>query len=309
MYLTVLRKFKFVKFISEDFNNTFIGFLRTFEHFYFYESVYKAFLVFFILLHNVTCYYILLGKTSFPNWIFNLNLGNDEFGKIYVCALYYIISTLTTVGYGDISTYTCSERIFGIIILIFGILGYSYSLTNVSNYVEKMNSKSEEYEEKKKFLDSLQRGSKLNIDVYQKILKHLKYQETHRLDKNIILDALPLGLRNTLLLEIYKPIINNFIFFKNISNQNFIIQILLCFKPILAIKNDILIKDGNLVEEVFFVKNGKLSLEVPINMNNKISEEIYDLFQDINALHGIEKKNNKDLIEKIKKDNENNLII
>ncbi len=306
MYFTIIRKFKFIKFISEDFNNSLINNLREFEHFYFYESVYKSILVFFILLHNVTCYYILLGKTEFPNWIYNLNLGNDEFGKIYVCALYYIISTLTTVGYGDISTCTCNERIFGIIILIFGILGYSYSLTNVSNYVQKMNSKSEEYEEKKKFLDSLQKGTKLNFDVYQKILKHLKYQETHRLDKNIILDSLPLGLRNTLLLEIYKPITKKFTFFKNISNQNFIIQILLNFKPILALKNDILIKDGNFVEEVFFVKNGKLSLEVPTNINNKDSEVIYDLFQDINAFHGIEKKSNNDLIEKIKNDNENN---
>ena len=307
MYLTLIRKFKFVKFISEDYINTFTDFLRRYEHFYFYESVYTAFFVFFVLLHNVTCYYILLGKSEFPNWIFNLNLGNDEFGKIYTCALYFIISTLTTVGYGDISTYTCNERIFGIIILIFGILGYSYSLTNVSNYVEKMKSKSEDYEEKKKFLDYLQRGNKLNIDVYEKILKHLKYHETHKLDKNIILDALPLGLRNTLLMEIYKPIVNNFTFFKNISNQFFIVQILISFKPILAIKNDILIKDGDLVEEVFFVKNGKLSLEVPININEEIdAERVYDLFKDINAIHGIEKKSNKDLIDKIKKDKENN---
>ena len=305
MFFSFIRKFKFIKYISEDYNNTILNVLRRFEHFYFYESVYKSIFVFFILLHNVTCYYILLGKSNYPNWIDTLNLGNDEFGKIYTCALYYIISTLTTVGYGDISTYTCGERIFGIIILIFGILGYSYSLTNVSNYVEKMKSKSEEYAEKKKFLDELQSGNKLNFDVYQKILKHLKYQESHKLDKNIILDALPLGLRNTLLLEIYKPIIQKFTFFKNISNQNFKIQILLSFKPILAIKNDILIKDGDLVEEVFFVKNGKLSLEVPIKMNDDI-EDVYNLFQDINAIHGIQKKSDNDLIEKIKKDNENN---
>ena len=148
-------------------------------------------------------------------------------------------------------------------------------------------------------MDDLQRGNKLNIDVYEKILKHLKYHETHKLDKNIILDALPLGLRNTLLMEIYKPIVKNFTFFKNITNQFFIVQILISFKPILAIKNDILIKDGDLVEEVFFVKNGKLSLEVPININEEIdAERVYDLFKDINAIHGIEKKSNKDLIDK-----------
>jgi hypothetical protein len=66
----------------------------------------------------------------------------------------------------------------------------------------------------------------------------------------------------------YKPIIKNFIFFKNFQNTDFIVQVILSFKPILAYKNYILVNEGDLIEDVIFVKHGVLSVELPINMTN-----------------------------------------
>ena len=65
----------------------------------------------------------------------------------------------------------------------------------------------------------------------------------------------------------YKPIINNFIIFKGLQNSNCIVQLVTAFKPIYAIKNDILIQEGDFIEEVIFVKNGIISLEIGINFN------------------------------------------
>ena len=50
----------------------------------------------------------------------------------------------------------------------------------------------------------------------------------------------------------YKPIIKNFI----------------SFKPILAYKNYILVNEGDLIEDIIFVKHGVLTVELPINMTN-----------------------------------------
>jgi hypothetical protein len=184
--------------------------------------------------------------------------------------MYYIISTLTTVGYGDISTYTCGERIFGGILLLFGIMGYSIALTSVSNYIKKMNSKTEEFENKRKILDEISMNSNIiKKNLYEKVLRHLKYQDNEKNVNNIIIENLPTGLRNNLLLSMYKNIIDNFMFFKNLNNTDFVVQILLLFKPVLALKNDILIKDGDLLEEMIFVKKGKLNLEVPVDISDK----------------------------------------
>ena len=72
-------------------------------------------------------------------------------------------------------------------------------------------------------------------------------------------------------------------FFKNFDNNDFIVKVIFCFQPILAIKNDILIKDGDFIEDIIFVKKGKLTLELSI----KIKEEE----ENINSNKSNSKKN------------------
>ncbi len=298
--LTFIRKFKITKILSEK-RNSIMNYLSNFEYYTFYGSVYIYLLIFTVIIHNVSCIYIFMGKVNYPNWIVHLNLNNNEFIKIYICAMYYIISTLTTVGYGDISTYTCGERIFGGILLLFGIMGYSIALTSVSNYIKKMNSKTEEFENKRKILDEISMNNNcVKKNLYEKVLRHLKYQDNEKNVNNIIIENLPLGLRNNLLMAMYKNIIDNFMFFKNLNNTDFIVQILLAFKPVLALKNDVLIKDGDFMEEIIFVKNGKLNLEVPIDISDKYE------FGEFRNNNNKEENNNE---ENIKQKNTKNPMI
>ena len=262
---TLIQKMKIFKILSE--NSNIMLYLNNFEYFTFYGSVYISLIGFFLILHNISCIYIFLGKFTYPNWIVHLGIEQDNFFEIYIYALYYIISTVTTVGYGDVSTYTCLERFFGIIILIVGIMGYSVALTSVSGYIQKMNSKAESYQDNIKFLKNLKENNiYFSQELYEKIIRYLKYSHDKYDDTNLIVENLPFSLRNTLLLEMYNPMIKNFTFFKKISNTDFIIQILLKFKPILSMKNDILLKDGEFQEEVIFIKSGRISLDVPVNL-------------------------------------------
>ena len=54
-------------------------------------------------------------------------------------------------------------------------------------------------------------------------------------------------------MKMYKPIINNFIFFKNFDTD-FIVRVILAFKPILSMKNDKSVKDGDFIEEIISLK-------------------------------------------------------
>ena len=198
-------------------------------------------------------------------------------------------------------------------------MGYSLTLTNVSSYINKMNSKTEEFENKMKILkDIKENNSLLSMELYEKIRRHIKYQNSGKSDTRLILEDLPLTLRNNLLLTMYDPVIKNFVFFKNLHYTDFIIQILLKFKPIIAGYGDILFKDGEFIEEVIFIKNGRVSLNVPTNLpeiydfNNK--NKINDIGEDFEASNisnlNIKKifkkklKNNTE--EKSKKENEKN---
>jgi CRP-like cAMP-binding protein len=107
---------------------------------------------------------------------------------------------------------------------------------------------------------------KMPKELYDKIYLHLEYINLkQKKDKSSLIDSLPHSITKTLLFEMYRPIIENFHFFKNFKNSEFINRVISKLKPIIAVKNDILFDQGEIIEESFFVKQGRLSLEVKID--------------------------------------------
>ena len=221
-------------------------------------------------LNYTACLYIFIARNAYPNWILHSNLESQSFFDIYICSIYILIMALTTVGYGDITCYSFYERIFQLFLLIIGIMAYSWLISSFSNYIKKLNEKSADYEKKKSILDEIKvNNPNLPDELYERILRYLKFKNFHEKKlKDIIFDCLPVALKNNLISEMYKPIIKNFIFFKNFQNTDFIVRVILAFKPILAYKNDILVNEGDMIEDIMFVKRGVLSVELPINMTN-----------------------------------------
>ena len=261
----VLSKNKFLELLSRLLNEI--------EYFSNYLTIYESIIVFFIAIHIVANIFIFIARNDYPNWIINFGFDNYPYIKLYLIGIYYTITTLTTVGYGDLYCISSSEKVFGILMEVIGIFAYSWALTSVSNYVKILTEKTEEYEKNRSVLEEIKLiYPQLPEDLYERISRYLKYKfEKEQLDKNIVIECLPVNLSNILVYEMYKPIINNFIFFKNFENIDFIVKVILCFKPILAIRNDILIKDGDLVEDIIFVKKGKLSLELPLDKMNNVN--------------------------------------
>ena len=231
------------------------------------------FLVIFILLSASnfgTCIFIFIGRNSYPSWMNAIHLDNRSFSSIYICSLYYLITTITTVGYGDIYGRTIPEILYQIILLMIGTCTYSYLISSVSNFIKKISEKSLIFENKLKILNDIKlTNPHMQEYLYDKILRFLRYKKnTEKNKQKVIINSLPYSLRNLLIIEMYKPIINNFIIFKGLENSNCIVQLVTAFKPIFAIKNDILIQEGDFIEEVIFVKTGIISLEIGIDLNN-----------------------------------------
>ena len=233
------------------------------------SDIILAIFVFVVSTNFGTCIFIFLGKNVYPSWINTMKLENESFSNIYICSLYYLVTTITTVGYGDISGNSIQEIIFQIILLIIGTCAYSYLITSASNFIKKENEKTIAFENKLKILKEIKLSNPhLQDTLYEKVLRFIRYKKnTEKNKQTIIINSLPYSLRNSLIIEMYKPIINNFIIFKGLENSNCIVQLVTAFKPIYSIKNDILFQEGDFIEEVIFVKTGVVSLEIGIDLN------------------------------------------
>eukprot|EP00959_Pyramimonas_sp_CCMP1952_P174136 3638707-Pyramimonas_sp.AAC.1 len=60
--------------------------------------------------------------------------------QAYIAALYWTLTTATTVGYGDITPVTRSERVFAMFVYILAALAYSSIFANVSILVQTLDS-------------------------------------------------------------------------------------------------------------------------------------------------------------------------
>jgi hypothetical protein len=56
------------------------------------------------------------------NWIETKSLEGASNFDLYISALYFSITTITTVGYGDIAGFSTNERIFCILLMIGGVI-------------------------------------------------------------------------------------------------------------------------------------------------------------------------------------------
>ena len=237
-----------------------------------YEGVQKNFILMFYTLivilhgHFFACINIFLSNLDYPNWVTVQNLQNSPKTDIYIASFYYIFSTVTTVGYGDIVSINIYERFNNLILLVVGIVVYSYCVSALSNYVQQVDSKTLDYQEKSETLEQIRLNhEKMPQELYEKILRFLRYRLTNESkDQNDLIDNLPISLRSTLIMEMYKPIIQNFIFFKTFNSSDFIIKVIMAFRPILSLKNEKLVNEGDYIEEIVFVKRGALALELPL---------------------------------------------
>ena len=117
--------------------------------------------------------------------------------------------------------------------------------------------------------------------LYKNINKYLESRTNsqEKYDVNSLIDTLPFTLKNTILFTMYKSVIKNFKFFKKNDNSEFIAQVLTNFITVIPKKNEFLVYEGEMIEEIIFVKDGRISLNAAINLDDP-AKSIYKYFYE-----------------------------
>ena len=272
--LTCLKALKIFKINNRKNNRAFYFFSQKSSNDYFSERIYQIsiFSLSTISVLNIfICFHIYMAKLSYPNWILSSKLQDKPFIEIYLASLYFILATMTSVGYGDIVCISKEETIYQIILLSIGIVAYSWIISTVGDYVKNESRATIKYNKDVLQLEEIRVAyPNMPFKLYTKIHQHLErlVKQQEKYDSNILINSLPYNLKNKLIFEIHKEVIKNFIFFNGCENSDFILKVITHFIPLSSKKNAFLIKEGEYIENIFFVKDGKLALEAAIDLDN-----------------------------------------
>ena len=72
-------------------------------------------------------------------------LGEQD---LYLISIYWAVTTISTVGYGDISANNRSERIFCLIVMIIGVTMFTTAASTITQLMSSIDEQENKFQEK-----------------------------------------------------------------------------------------------------------------------------------------------------------------
>ena len=223
------------------------------------ERLFFFVLTFLLMNHLCACFWYFMAKIedfSPDSWVVRLGYIDSSNVELYIISFYWTLTTVTTVGYGDITAGTTIERIYNLFIMSFGVLLYSFAIGSLSSIVSTLDQKSEEMNQKLQILSSIKKEFNLEQNIYDKVRKVIKYDlSRNQKDKMVFLQELPNKLRIELSQIMHDKVIQNFYFFRD-QPSDFFAYVAPLLKPVKFSQNDYLYKCQDMIDEMYFVAKG-----------------------------------------------------
>ncbi|GAB6088860.1 hypothetical protein JCM12856_04530 [Spirochaeta dissipatitropha] len=184
-------------------------------------------------------------------------------GMRYLQALYWTITTLSTVGYGDITpdVYNQVHLLFTIMSQLLGVGMYGYVIGNISTVIANIDTAKTLYREKMERINTFLKYRHIPSGLSNRINDYYDYLwETRRgYDERSVVDELPYSLRVQVVLELHREIISKVPIFAGAS-QAFIREIILNMESVVFTPGDYVVRKGEIGDEMYFISRGSVDV-------------------------------------------------
>ncbi|CAC5414646.1 KCNH8 [Mytilus coruscus] len=178
----------------------------------------------------------------------------------YLTALYFTCSSLTSVGFGNVSANTNAEKIFSICAMLIGAMMHAVVFGNVTAIIQRMYSRRANYHYKTKDLKDFFRTHHIPKPLKHRMQEHFQatWSVNNGIDTNEILKDFPDELRGEIGLHLHHDILSLPIF--EDATQGCLRSISLHTKRAFCAPGDFLSHKGDAVNYVYLLCNGSMEV-------------------------------------------------
>jgi len=180
----------------------------------------------------------------------------------YLYAVYWALTTLTTVGYGDITPTNNPERLYSLLALLTGALVFGYMLSSISSLVAAIDRQAALNEEKMDEVKEYMRWRKLPRDLVIRLRRYYAYYYSRKtaFDEDAILGSLTPALRLEVVRHSLRDTIGKIPLFASTLDPLFLLEVFPLLKPISAARGEVILQRGDVPLDLLFLIRGKVEV-------------------------------------------------
>ncbi|CEM05198.1 unnamed protein product [Vitrella brassicaformis CCMP3155] len=250
--------------------------------------------------HWTSCVFYVLARSSFDqsgsffddSWVVVKEYEDASVDAKYAASFYFAMSTVTTIGYGDITGKSRDERIFCIFAMLMGASLFAYGITNIIEIYSQIDEKKNRFRLRMDRINMFIKENKLPPALKQKIREYFLFMKRHHLgmaehaEEKTILSELSTPLLTEVTNYINRDILSNIPFLQG-CNPYFTASFISFLQPRFYSPGEVIIKEGTYGRSMFILNKGLV--EVTVKSQRVARLEDGSVFGEI-ALLGIVNK-------------------
>ncbi|KAL1498113.1 hypothetical protein ABEB36_008966 [Hypothenemus hampei] len=185
------------------------------------------------------------------------NVSNTD---AYVTALYFTCSSLTSVGFGNVSANTTNEKIFSICVMLIGALMHAVVFGNVTAIIQRMYSRRSLYHTKWRDLKDFFTLHQIPKELQNRMQDYFQtmWSLNHGIDIHETLKEFPEELRGDVSMHLHREILQLPIF--EGASQGCLKLLSLHIRTNFCAPGEYLIHKGDALGSIYYISNGSMEV-------------------------------------------------
>ncbi|XP_053564059.1 potassium voltage-gated channel subfamily H member 3 [Bombina bombina] len=187
-------------------------------------------------------------------------LGGPSPRSSYITSLYFALSSLTSVGFGNVSANTDTEKIFSICIMLIGALMHALVFGNVTAIIQRMYARRFLYHSRTRDLRDYIRIHGIPKPLKQRMLEYVQttWALNNGIDTNELLHSLPDELRADIAMHLNKELLQMPLF--ALASRGCLRSLSLNIRPLFCTPGEYLIRQGDALQALYCICSGSMEV-------------------------------------------------